>query len=86
MRRRTAYRVEALTTLGALATTTLLIVGSFDHFLRAYQIGDTTINAELPVWPSKLLVPIALSVLWLRLLLQLSSFVRLYKHPDSGGR
>jgi TRAP-type C4-dicarboxylate transport system permease small subunit len=69
--------------LVALFIIGVLVWYGFQHFLRAYQIGDTTIDAELPVWPSKLLVPVAFTVLWLRLLLQLAGFIRLWIHPDA---
>lgn len=70
-------------TLIALALIAVLIGYSFEHFLRAWELGDTTIDIELPVWPSKLLVPIAFSLLWLRLLVQAIGYVRLLRHPDA---
>lgn len=60
----------------------VLIWYGWDHFLRAYQIGDTTIDAEYPVWPSKLLVPIAFSIWFVRLAIQLAGSVRMFLHPD----
>jgi len=74
---------EAVATLVALLVIALLIKGSFDHFLRAYRIGDTTIDAELSTWPSKLLAPIGLSVLWLRLALNFAGYLRLVGSPDA---
>ena len=61
----------------------ILIFTSFDHFLRAYEIGDSTINAELPVWPAKLVIPIAFASLWMRLFLQLFGYFRLLLNPGS---
>jgi TRAP-type C4-dicarboxylate transport system permease small subunit len=55
----------------------------FEHFLRAYQLGDSTIDAELPVWPSKLVVPVSFALLWLRLLLQLAGYTRLWLDPQT---
>jgi len=75
------WAAEALATLVALVVFALLIKGTFDHFLRAWTIGDTTIDAELPTWPSKLLAPIGLSFLWLRLLLNLFGYLRLMRDP-----
>jgi len=74
---------EAFATLAGLFIIAVLIYYGFEHFLRAYQIGDSTIDAELPVWPSKLLVPIAFSLLWLRLLVQLVGFLRLARRPQA---
>ena len=56
---------------------------SFFHFMRAYEIGDSTIDIQLPVWPSKLLVPLALGLLLIRLLIQLWGYARLIAHPDA---
>jgi len=75
--------VEAIATLVALVVIGLLIEGSWAHFLRAYQIGDSTIDAEIVTWPSKLLAPVGLSFLWLRLLLNLFGFLRLARSPDA---
>ena len=80
---RAHWMLEAGGMLVALFIIGVLTWYGFQHFLRAYQIGDTTIDAELPVWPSKLLVPLAFGLLWLRLLLQLAGFIRLIIHPDA---
>lgn len=72
---------EALATVVALIVFALLIKGTTDHFLRAWNIGDTTIDAELVTWPSKLLAPLGLSFLWLRLLLNLFGYIRLILDP-----
>lgn len=80
---RAHWGLEVFGMLVALFIIGVLVWYGFQHFLRAYQIGDTTIDAELPVWPSKLLVPLAFGLLWLRLLLQLAGFIRLLIHPDA---
>jgi C4-dicarboxylate transporter DctQ subunit len=54
----------------------VLIYGSFLHFLRAYQIGDSSMDINLPIWPAKLVVPVALSILALRLILQIWAYSR----------
>jgi len=83
LRGRWLWGAEALATLVALVVFALLIKGTFDHFLRAWNIGDTTIDAEIRTWPSKLLAPIGLSFLWLRLLLNLVGYLRLVRDPDA---
>ena len=77
------WAMELAATVLALVIVTVLIWYGYDHFLRAWQLGDSTIDAELPVWPSKLLVPIAFSLLWLRLLVQLAGFLRLLRWPEA---
>ena len=81
MRGRLLWGTEIFGTLVALAVVAVLIWYGWGHFLRAFQLGDSTIDAELPVWPSKLAVPVAFGLLWLRLLLQLAGYVRLALDP-----
>ena len=69
------------TALGMFLVGVLVIYG-WDHFLRAYELGDTTIDANLPIWPSKLLVPIAFAFWFLRLGVQLAGSVRLFINPS----
>jgi len=80
---RVQYTLEIFGTLIGLFIIGVLIWFSFEHFLRAYQLGDTTIDAELPVWPSKLIVPVSFFLLWLRLLVQLVGFLRLWRDPQA---
>ncbi|MDO6461646.1 TRAP transporter small permease [Granulosicoccaceae sp. 1_MG-2023] len=67
---------ECLSTLLMLAVTLVLIYGSSLHFWRAYSIGDSSLDINLPTWPAKLVVPFALSIFALRLLLQLWAYLR----------
>jgi C4-dicarboxylate transporter, DctQ subunit len=73
---RPLWFTELLSTLLMLAVTLILIYGSFLHFLRAYQIGDSSLDINLPTWPAKLVVPLALTVLALRLVLQIWGYLR----------
>ncbi len=83
LRGRLLWIAEAVATLVALIVFALLIKGTFDHFMRAWTIGDTSIDAELVTWPSKLLAPVGLTVLWLRLLLNLFGYLRLVRDPKA---
>lgn len=76
LRRRPLWLAELSSTLLMLALTLILIYGSWLHFLRAYQLGDSSLDIELPTWPAKLVVPVALSVLALRLLVQAWAYLR----------
>ena len=60
----------------------VLIPYSYQHFERAFEFGDSTIDIELATWPAKLAVPLALSVLLLRLGVQIAGYLRLVLHPD----
>ena len=59
-----------------------LVWGSWAHFLRSFDFSvplwsrDSSIDIRLPIWPAKLLVPVAFSVLCLRLALQIWGFGR----------
>lgn len=78
-RGRFLWFTELLTTLLMLVVTSVLIYGSYMHFWRAYSIGDSSLDINLPIWPAKLVVPVALTILALRLLLQLWGYARALK-------
>lgn len=59
----------------------VLIPGSYSHFSRAFEFGDSTMDVELVIWPAKLVVPIALALLLIRLLLQMAGYARMLKNP-----
>ncbi|HBA33288.1 MAG TPA: TRAP transporter small permease [Gammaproteobacteria bacterium] len=82
-RGRTLWVIELITTLIAAIVIAILITKTWDHFLRAWEFGDSTINADLPIWPTKLMVPIAFSILLARLIIQVFGFTRLVAHPDA---
>ena len=59
-----------------------LIWGSWSHFDRSFDCArplcsrDSTMDLSIPIWPSKLVVPVAFSVLMLRLCLQAVAYGR----------
>jgi len=79
---RMLWMAEFVTTAMVLLLIILLIWGSWAHFQRSFDFGsplwsrDSTIDIKLPVWPAKLIVPMAFSVLALRLVLQLWAYTR----------
>ena len=75
------WSMELLCVLVALVVVTVLVDSTFQNFLRAWQLGDSTIDIKLPVWPTKLIVPVVLAVLWVRLVLQSIDYARLIRHP-----
>jgi TRAP-type C4-dicarboxylate transport system permease small subunit len=83
LRGRLLWFIEAFGILVAMVLVGIMIKYGFEHFLRAWKFGDSTIDIGLAVWPSKLVVPIAFSVLWLRLLLQFIGYCRLVRHPQA---
>lgn len=73
---RPLWFTELVSTILMLMVTLVLIYGSYLHFLRAYQIGDSSLDINLPTWPAKLVVPVALSVLALRFMLHIWGYSR----------
>lgn len=80
---RTLYFFEIIGTLVAIFVISVLMYYAYFHFWRAWDIGDSSIDIELPIWPGKLMVVFAFGMLILRLLVQLIGFTRLLLHPDA---
>ena len=51
--------------------------------MRAYHSGDSTIDAQYLLWPSKMIVSASLALLFLRLLVSLWGYVRLLADPTA---
>lgn len=78
---RSKWIAEAVQTAATIFIIAILTYYSFKHFQRAWVIGDSTIDIQLPTWPSKLMIPIAFATLTLRLLVQFAGYVRLIIDP-----
>ncbi len=79
---RALWLAEFLTTFFVLILMALLVWGTWAHFQRSFDFGapnwsrDSSIDIGLPIWPAKLVVPVAFSVICLRLALQLWGYGR----------
>jgi C4-dicarboxylate transporter DctQ subunit len=80
---RALWLVELLNTTLAVVIISILIPYTYQHFYRAYEFGDSTLDIELPTWPGKLVVPVALTLLLVRLLIQWFGYLRLVASPDA---
>ena len=80
---RALWIAESLATSLAIFVVAVLIPATYAHFERAFVIGDSTIDIEMVTWPAKLLVPIALSLLLARLLVQFLSYARMVVSPTA---
>ena len=60
-----------------------MIYGSFLHFQRSFQNGDTSMDAEIAIWPFKLIVFVGFCMLFVRLLISFCGYIRLLAHPDA---
>ena len=76
------YMIEALAEFLTAAMVAVLLWFSYRHFLRAWTVGDGMMDLDVPLWPSKLIVPAAFAVLLVRCLIQLTGYLRLAAHPD----
>ncbi|MCP1336647.1 TRAP transporter small permease subunit [Futiania mangrovi] len=79
---RVQWAAEFASVIVALFVVAILIYYGWTHTVRAYEFGDSTIDAEYPMWPSKLVVPIAFSLLWIRLLVMAYGYARLFADPE----
>ncbi|MEM9129841.1 MAG: TRAP transporter small permease [Pseudomonadota bacterium] len=82
MRGRLLWAIELVLILLILVLMIALVWGSWSHFDRSFDFSkplwsrDSTIDVGYPIWPAKLIVPIAFSVLCLRLCLQVWGYGR----------
>lgn len=82
LRGRALWMAEFATAFFMLVLMILLVWGSWAHFQRAFSFdapywsNDSSIDIGLPIWPAKLLAPVAFGVLCLRLVLQLWGYGR----------
>lgn len=82
LRGRALYVVELITTLSVLALMVLLVWGTWAHFQRSFDFAapmwsrDSSMDIALPIWPGKLLAPVAFAVLCVRLFLQAWAYGR----------
>lgn len=79
---RALWLFEFITTALVLLLMVMLVWGTWAHFDRSFDMTkpmwsrDSTIDIGLPLWPSKLLAPIAFAILCLRTLLQIWGYTR----------
>lgn len=79
---RLLWLFELISVLLILLLMVALTWGAWDHFDRSFDCArpfcsrDSSIDVSIPVWPSKLVVPIAFGVLVLRLVLQAVGYGR----------
>jgi len=83
LRGRWIWISELLSTSLMLFLSLVLAYGSYLHFQRAWELGDSSLDIDLPTWPAKLVVPVALGFLSLRLLLQLWGYTRALRNDSS---
>ena len=78
---RVLWTVETLVALITLIAALMLAYFAYNFFWDAFTLGDSTTDAEISTWPSKLLVPLAFAFLALRLVVQFLGALRLAVDP-----
>jgi TRAP-type C4-dicarboxylate transport system permease small subunit len=79
---RMLWLFELISVLLILILIIALTYGAWAHFDRSFDCSrpfcsrDSSIDVGIPIWPSKLVVPVAFAVLILRLLLQTWGYTR----------
>ncbi len=79
---RALWIAEFIGVLLMLAITTVLIYGSWDHAYRAIRLGDSTVDINLPTWPTKILFPILFCILSLRLVIHVIAYLKAIKSGE----
>ncbi len=80
---RALWVTEVFGTVIAMFIVLILMAYGWDHFMRAWTIGDSSIDVNITMWPSKLMIPMAFAMLMVRLTIQLVGFMRLVAYPDA---
>jgi TRAP-type C4-dicarboxylate transport system permease small subunit len=84
LRGRALWLFELISVVLILMLMLGLVWGSWAHFQRSFDINaplwsrDSSIDIGIPIWPTKLLVPVAFSVLCVRLVLQIWAYGRAF--------
>ncbi|GAB5388631.1 MAG: hypothetical protein Alpg2KO_15990 [Alphaproteobacteria bacterium] len=82
MRGRVLWAAELLTSIVMLIVMVLLVWGTWEHFGRSFDFEapmwsrDSSMDIAIPLWPAKLLAPVSIAVLALRLALQVWGYGR----------
>ena len=84
LRGRMLWLIEAIGVFFMLLLVLVMLWGSWEHFARSFDLSapywsrDSSLDIRLPLWPAKLLAPLAFAVFALRLMLQLIAFVKAF--------
>jgi TRAP-type C4-dicarboxylate transport system permease small subunit len=89
LRGRALWAAEFITVFVMLLVMLLIVWGSWAHFGRSFDFAaplwsrDSSMDIALPLWPAKLLAPIAFSVLCLRFTVQLVAYGRAFINNET---
>lgn len=83
MPKRAIWLFEVLSVMIALFVVAVLTYYTYTHALRSWSSGDSTMDAQIILWPSKAIVSASLALLFVRLLIELWGYLRLVVDPDA---
>jgi C4-dicarboxylate transporter, DctQ subunit len=69
--------------LATLAIVAVMIFGTWQNFLNAWVLGDSSMDAQIPVWPPKLIIVLGFCLLFIRCAISFFGYIRLIRHPDA---
>ena len=82
LRGRVLWFAEFLGVFLMLLITLVLVYGSWDHAWRAIRLGDSTVDINLPTWPTKILFPLLFVILSVRLILHVIAYLKATRNGD----
>ncbi|MCH9674698.1 MAG: TRAP transporter small permease, partial [Gammaproteobacteria bacterium] len=80
---RALWVFEFVGNLATIAIVSVMIWGTWQNFWNAYEIGDSTMDAQIPVWPPKLIITVGFCLLLIRCLIAFVGYIRLIRYPDA---
>lgn len=83
LRGRALWIFEFCANFATILIVAVMIWGTWQNFLNAYEIGDTSMDAQIPVWPPKLIITLGFCLLLIRTIISFFGYLRLIAHPDA---
>ena len=80
---RRMWLYKTFATAAALAFILIILPSLFDFYRNSLVLGDSTMNMEWPIWPSKLAAVVGLSVFAMRLAIELVASLRMLADPNA---
>ena len=80
---RSLWLFEFTGNLATLLIVVLMIWGTWQNFENAWLLGDSSMDAQIPVWPPKLIIFVGFCLLFVRCVIAFFGYIRLIMEPDA---
>ncbi|MEK9903771.1 MAG: TRAP transporter small permease [Rhodospirillales bacterium] len=80
---RSLWLFEFTGNLATLLIVVLMIWGTWQNFENAWLLGDSSMDAQIPVWPPKLIIFVGFCLLFVRCVIAFIGYIRLIMEPDA---